>query len=132
MNGIDTNILVRFLVNDDEKQARKVYELFKHAEAEKTPLFVPLVVLIELIWVLDSVYTISPDDILDTLGDLLSIPILKFEHRSAVQQFVRASQGKTQELSDLLIAFSAQANACDKVLTFDKKASGCHLFSLIS
>jgi predicted nucleic-acid-binding protein len=131
MKAIDTNVLVRFLVNDDKKQARKVYELFKQAEAEKKPLFIPLTVLLELIWVLDSVYTISREDILGTIGDLLLIPILKFEHQPAVRQFVHGSQGNTQELSDLLIAFSAQASGCDQVLTFDKKASGCYLFSLI-
>ena len=132
MKAIDTNVLVRFLVNDDEKQARKVYELFKQAEEEKKPLFITLTVLLELIWVLDSVYAISREDILNTIGDLLLIPILKFEHQPAVRQFVHASQGNTQELSDLLIAFSAQASGCDQVLTFDKKTSGCHLFSLIS
>jgi predicted nucleic-acid-binding protein len=132
MKAIDTHAMVRFLVNDDEKQARKVYELFKQAEAEKKHLFIPLTVLLELIWVLDSVYTISREDILGTVGDLLSIPILKFEHQPAVQQFVYASQGNALELSDLLIAFSAQANGCDQVLTFDKKASGFHLFSLVS
>ncbi len=132
MKAIDTNVLVRFLVNDDEKQARKVYELFKQAEAEKKPLFISLTVLLELIWVLDSVYTISRKDILETISDLLLIPMLKFEHQPAVRLFVHASQGSTQELSDLLIAFSAQANGCDQVLTFDKKAPGCHLFRLVS
>lgn len=132
MKAIGTHVLVRFLVNDDEKQARKVYELFKQAEAEKKFLFIPLNVLLELIWVLDSVYTISREDIVDTVGDLLSIPILKIEHQAAVQQFVYASQGSALELSDLLIAFSAQANGCEQVLTFDKKTSGFHLFSLVS
>ncbi|HDM77459.1 MAG TPA: PIN domain-containing protein, partial [Deltaproteobacteria bacterium] len=58
MKGIDTNILIRFLVGDDELQAKTVYNLFKRAEAEKKELFVPLLVMLELIWVLESVYDI--------------------------------------------------------------------------
>jgi len=42
VKGIDTNILVRFLIGDDETQAKKVYDLFKKAEADRSELFVPL------------------------------------------------------------------------------------------
>ena len=64
MKGVDTNIVARFLVGDDTAQAKKVYRMFKKAEAEKNELFVPFLVILELIWVLGSVYTISRSDIL--------------------------------------------------------------------
>ena len=130
MKGVDTNILVRFLVRDDEQQAMKVYKIFKTAEAEKTELFVPLPVVLELIWVLDSAYEVSRTEILDSIRDLLGIPILKFEHQSALQQCVFAAQGNTYDLSDLLIAHSAKINGCETTLTFDKKASQFELFEL--
>ena len=53
MKGIDTNILVRFLVSDDEQQGKQVYQILKKAEADKQELFMPLVVSLELIWVLE-------------------------------------------------------------------------------
>ncbi|MBL0700185.1 MAG: hypothetical protein JJV92_04825 [Desulfosarcina sp.] len=59
MKAIDTNILIRFLVGEDEIQAQKVYSIFKKTESEKKELFVPLLVVLEMIWVLESVYDLS-------------------------------------------------------------------------
>ena len=130
MKGIDTNILVRFLTGDDEQQAKVVYNIFKKAESEKRELFVPLLVVLELIWVLESVYEIPRAEILDSISNLLLLPILKFEHQSTLQQFTRSSQGNRYDLSDLLIAHSAQVQGCETVITFDKKVSSYNLFEL--
>ena len=130
MKGVDTNILIRFLIGDNEQQAKKVYKLFKKAESEKNELFVPLLVVLELIWVLESVYEIPRDEILETLSDLLLMSILKFEHQSTLQQFTLSAQGNKYDLSDLLIAHSAKTNGCEIVITFDKKASKSDLFEL--
>ena len=70
MIGVDTNILVRFLVGDDVKQANKVYALFKKVEDEKNELFVPSLVILELIWVLESAYEFDRFDILDSINQL--------------------------------------------------------------
>ena len=131
MKGIDTNILVRFLVGDDEIQAQKVYELFKKIESENRSLFVPLPVVLELIWVLESAYEISREEIVDSISDMLLMPILKFEHQSALQQFTYFARKNGDDLSDLLIAFSAKEQGCENVLTFDQKAAKSGLFELI-
>ena len=130
MKGIDTNILVRFLIGDDEQQAQKVYKIFKKAESEKKELFVPLLVMLELIWVLESVYEIPRAAILESISELTLMPILKFEHQSALQQFTQAAQGNKYDLSDLLISHSAKAKGCETVITFDKKAAKSPLFEL--
>ncbi len=130
MKGVDTNILIRFLTGDDELQTKKVYKIFKKVESEKSELFVSLLVVLETIWVLESVYKTSRADILDALSELLLMPILKFEHQSALQQFTYSAQGNKYDLSDLLIAHSAKAQGCEIVLTFDKKASKFKLFEL--
>ncbi len=131
MKGIDTNILVRFLVADDEFQAKKVYIIFKEAESKKNEFFVPILVVLELIWVLESAYEISRDEIIDSISELLLMPILKFENQSVVQQFIQTAQGNRYDLSDLLIAHSAAEQGCEAVITFDKKASKYTLFELI-
>ena len=130
MKAIDTNILIRFLVGDEELQTKKVYSIFKKAEAEKKELFVPLLVVLEMIWVLESAYEISRKEILESISDLLLMPILKFGQQSALQQLVHSAQGNQYDLSDLLIAHSAKINGCETVLTFDKKASKFKLFEL--
>lgn len=130
MKGIDTNILVRFLIGDDEQQAKKVYNIFKKAESEKDELFVPLLVVLELIWVLESVYEISRADILDSIREFLLLPILRFEHKSVLQQFTLSAQANRYDLADLLIAHSAKMQGCENVLTFDKKVSKFKLFEL--
>lgn len=130
MKGVDTNILVRFLTGDDEEQARKVYKIFQNAESEKKELFVPLVVVQELVWVLESVYMISRQEIIESINDLTLMPIFKFENLAALQQFLLSAQRNQYDLSDLLIAHAAKSNGCDTVLTFDKKASKYDLFEL--
>jgi len=131
MKGVDTNVLIRFLIGDDEQQTKKVYKIFKKAETQQNDFFVPLLVILELIWVLESVYAIPRNDILDTIRELTLMPILKFEHQSVLQQFTHAAQGNKYDLSDLLIAHSANAQGCETVITFDKKASKFNLFELI-
>ena len=131
MKGIDTNILIRFLIGDEELQAKKVYNIFKKAEAEKNELFVPLLVILELIWVLESVYEISRTEILDVISELILMPILKFENQSALRKFTHAAQGNGYDLSALLIVYSAKVQGCETVITFDKKASRFNLFELV-
>ena len=131
MKGIDANILVRFLLGDDATQAKKVYKVFKAAESSRSELFVPLLVVLELIWVLESVYAISRTAILDAINDLLLMPVLKFEQPLPLQQFTDAARGSKLDLSDLLIACSARQSGCEKVITFDKKKSRSNLFELL-
>ena len=131
MRAIDTNLLIRFLTGDDEVQARKVYSVFKTAETENKELFVPLLVVLEMIWVLESVYEVSRMDILDSISDLLLMPVLKFEQPSVLQQLLLSAQDNKYDLSDLLIALSAKANGCKSVVTFDQKAAKLNLFELL-
>lgn len=129
MKALDTNILVRFLVADDEIQTKQVYTLFKKTENNDKSLFVPVLVMLDVILVLESVYNISRDDILKGLSKLILMPILKFENRDAIQSFIYYSRDSDYDLSDLLIASTAKQEGCETVLTFDKKASDSKYFS---
>ena len=132
MKAIDTNILVRFLVGDDELQARKVYNTFKQIESSKGELFVPILVVLELIWVLETAYNISRQEIIDSISDLMLMPILKFEHLTALHQLTKNTTADKYDLSDLLIAYSAAEQGCEATITFDKKASKFKLFELVT
>ena len=132
MTAIDTNVLVRFLTRDDERQARSVYAVFKKAEAARVTFLIPLLVVLETIWVLESVYEKSREEILDSFDKLKSMPILEFEKVQVLQDFLAEGRGKNVDLSDLLIAFSARSCGCDDGITFDKKASKLPFFRLLT
>lgn len=131
MNALDTNILVRFLVRDDQSQAESVYRLFKKAENEKRVFFVSILVLLELLWVLESVYEVSRHELLNALEELLLLPILVFDDQPAVRSFISTARKKNIDLSDLLIALDTLSSGCDSVLTFDKRAAKSDLFTLL-
>jgi len=132
MKALDTNVLVRFLVKDDAEQAQQVYNLFKQAENHEQRLFVPILVVLETIWVLQAVYGVEDQDILAVLNDLLMMPVLIFETQSVLHTFIGAAKGNNFDLADLLIAHSARGHHCEKVLTFDKKAAKFAGFELIN
>ena len=131
MIAIDTNILVRFLVRDDEKQAGLVYRRLKRAEAKKEALFVPLLVVLETIWVLESVYNELRIDILESLDELILMPVFQFETPDVIQGLVISARESKLDLTDLLIAHSAKRAGCEAVITFDKKAAISALFDLL-
>ena len=113
MKAVDTNVLIRFIMKDDEKQAQSVYQLFKQSEQNQQPLFVPLLVVLEVIWVLQSVYEIPDADIVQTFSDLLAISVLSFESENVLENFIESTANTSfdlsdlSDLSDLLIANSA-------------------------
>ena len=131
MKAVDTNVLIRFIMKDDEKQAQSVYQLFKQSEQNQQPLFVPLLVVLEVIWVLQSVYEIPDADIVQTFSDLLAMPVLSFESENVLENFIESTANTSFDLSDLLIANSAYSSDCESIFTFDKKASKFKYFELL-
>jgi len=132
MTALDTNVLVRFLVRDDEWQARIVLARFRRAESGRERLWVPLVVTLELLWVLDSAYDYRRDEILDALARLRHMAILAFEAEEVVDRTLASARTSPLDLADLLIGHAARAQASDTTLTFDKRAAKSDLFRLLS
>lgn len=131
MKGLDTNALIRFLVRDDEDQAQAVRTLLIEAGKNNEPLFVPITVTLEVIWVLSSAYDYSRDEIIHALNGLLVLPMLTMEEHDRVAYLCRFASPATTGLADLLIGLSARDNGCSTTLTFDKKAAQSELFTLI-
>ena len=131
MKALDTNVLIRFLVNDDPRQAKAVYRIFKQSESDAEVFFVSALVLLETVWVLESVYDSTRQEIIETIDELLLMPILKFEAQSAVRKFINSARENKTDLSDLLIAHHAKYSGCASVMTFDKRATKFELFELL-
>lgn len=134
MKALDTNVLVRFLLRDDQRQAALVRERFKAAEASDERFYISLPVVLETIWVLESAYSVSREEIVDVFNDLLRMPILAFEARDTLQDFVSSASSVSSgiDLADLLIGLAARSAGCDGVLTFDKQAAKSDLFELMA
>ena len=131
MIAVDPNIIIRFLVKDDEKQSATVFNRFKKAEADKESFFITLLVILEVIWVLESVYEYSREEILYAMERLTRLTIFKFEEIDLVHDFLSSGKKTDQDLSDVLIGLCARYNGCDYTITFDKRASKSSQFKLM-
>ena len=123
MKALDTNVLVRFLTGDDHAQSTKVAVLFHGAESSGERFHVSSLVILELIWVLESLYKYRRDEILTAVGNMLALPVLSLEGPDVIEGFLGAAEGSKADLSDILIGFSSKAQDCETTLTFDKKAA---------
>jgi predicted nucleic-acid-binding protein len=122
MIGLDTNVLVRYLAQDDPGQAAKATRLIERGLSESKPGFVGLVVLVESCWVLQSLYQATPEELRETIADLLDARQLVIENRGAVTQALGACTTSGADFADALIAQCARAAGCDKVVSFDRGA----------
>jgi len=130
--AVDTNIIVRFLVRDDEAQAAKVYQRLKQAEAQNEKFKIPLLVLLETLWVLESAYDRSREKILHSISELKQVSVFDFEAETAVERMLREGANAKADLSDVLIAHVARELGCESGLTFDKDAAKLPFFQLLT
>lgn len=128
MKGLDTNVLVRLLVADDETQARRVVNLLESAERVGESFFVSSLVLLELAWVLELAYDCTRAEVLEALERLTMMPVLRIENLSVVHRAIALGRKGRQDIADLLIGCCAADSGCTAVLTFDKSASRHELF----
>ena len=125
MIGLDTNVLARYLTQDDVRQAALASRLIENDLTIARPGFISLVVLAELCWVLSRLYSATMDELADMISDLLNTPQIQVERREVVQAAIRRfSQSKSRKagLVDALIAEIANSEGCSSTVTFDKAA----------
>ena len=122
MLGIDTNVLVRFLVRDDERQFGKAQKLIARERARGEPVFVSHLVLLEAEWVLRSRYAIAKSDILRVFSGLLDSMELRIEDESSVEQALFLWKDSGADFADCLIACRHVALGCRATASFDARA----------
>jgi len=123
MAALDTNILVRFLVEDDVAQLAAAKKLIRKCVQTGEVLYVPVTVAIELEWVLRSNFGFAKPDVVNTLSQLLSSVELTFESEAALEvALVLYSQGAA-DFSDCLHVALAAVVGQQPLWTFDKAAS---------
>lgn len=131
MIALDTNVLVRLLVGDDEAQGRVAQQLLHDAEARAERIFVSAVVLAELEWVLRSCYKASKDDVLLAVRGLLEHPLFDLDRSAAVEAALDQCFDGRADLSDYLIGSLARTFGATTTYTFDRALGGQVGFSLL-
>lgn len=125
MIGLDTNVLVRYLAQDEPKQAASATRLIDKELSVGAPGFISLLVLAEMCWVLKRLYGASPAELKATVQDLLRMPQLQLERREVVQAALgseKPGKGAKRGFVDALIAEVARAEGCKHTVSFDKAA----------
>lgn len=123
MLGIDTNVLVRFLVRDDDVQFEKARRLIKREVTAGRRVFVSQLVLLETEWVLRSRYAVPQNQIIEAISGLLDSTDVQFEDEPAVEQAIFVWKDSAAEFADCLIGARNRRLGCRATATFDVKAS---------
>lgn len=131
MPGLDTNVLVRWLVADDDEQTAQVQRLFD-ASANGDPLFVPATVALELEWVLRSRYRLDKAAVIQAFNALLETQGLEIQAEGAIERALHAYRNGNAEFADCLHAGLCGAAERSPMMTFDVKAARLPGAALIS
>lgn len=123
MLGIDTNVLVRFLIRDDQAQFEKARKLIKRELAAGRRVFVSQLVLLETEWVLRSRYGLPKNQIIEAISGLLDASDVQFEEEAAIEEALFVWKDTSADFADCLIGAQNRRLGCRATASFDVKAS---------
>ena len=121
MIGLDTNVLVRYVMQDDPRQSPRATRLIESLSADE-PGFVPVVALVELVWVLSGSYTLDRAQVATVLDTLLRSKELVVDRADLVTQALQRFSAGSADFADALIERIANAAGCTATMSFDTGA----------
>ena len=122
MIGLDTNVLVRYIAQDDKVQSARATALIEKECSAALPGYVGLVVLAEVVWVSESRYGATRQEVADIVRRVLSIRQLVVQDAEIAWKALRMFAGGKADFADCLIERSAVGAGCTRTMTFDKRA----------
>jgi predicted nucleic-acid-binding protein len=122
MIGLDTNVLVRYLAQDDPVQSRQATALIEHRLSEQDPGFVSVVAMVETAWVLERAYGLSANKIAAAIERMLQADALVVEDEQKVFTAMMALRQGRGSFADALIAALGSRAGCTHTVTFDRRA----------
>ena len=131
MIGLDTNVLVRYLAQDDARQAAIATRLFEQVLSDENPGFVSAVTLCEVAWVLAECYAADRARIREAIEKVLSTRQISVETPDLVRKALRAWGDSGADFADALIGAVATAHGAEKTVTFDRAAARLPGFELL-
>jgi predicted nucleic-acid-binding protein len=132
MIGLDTNILVRLLVQDDPAQTERARRFIDENCTPESPGFINCVVLVELVWVLESVYRFSRSEIAAAIESILAGRDRIVEHHEDVRGALNEFRSSSIDFTDAIIGRVNLAHGCEATATFDRKAAKLKGFMRVS
>ena len=132
MTGLDTNVLIRYIVQDDLAQAKLASLIIESTLSEEQPGYINLIVLCEVVWVLSFAYKFSKNDIIKILKQILITNCFEVEASHLVWNALNNFVAFSSDFSDCLIAELNKEHDIKTTLTFDKKAAKHSGFTLIA
>lgn len=130
MIGLDTNIIVRYLVQDDPRQSSAATQVVEGRLSEDRPGFLSVIVMVETAWVLERVYGLEDREIAAAIERMLQADALVVENEQEVFAAMVALKEGRGSFADALIAVLAARAGCSLTLTFDRKALRLPSFEL--
>jgi predicted nucleic-acid-binding protein len=122
MIGLDTNIIVRYLAQDDPIQSKKATAIIERRLTEENPGFVSIVAMVETVWVLDRAYRLAAPKIAAAVERMLQTDVLVVEHEQEVFTAMIALKQGRGSFADAVIAALGARVGCPYTLTFDQRA----------
>jgi predicted nucleic-acid-binding protein len=122
MIGLDSNILIRYVTQDDAIQSAKATTIIEQQLTEENPGFVSVVAMVETVWVLDRAYGLSTQEIATAVERMLQTAVLVVEDEQEIFTAVIALKGGKGSFADAVIAALGSRAGCSCTLTFDRKA----------
>lgn len=132
MIGIDTNVLVRYLVQDDTTQAQVATNLLENYIGRSASIFINNIVICELVWVLERGYKYKRDEIANVLQNILSTTEFAFEDIDSLLYAHKKYTGSDIDFSDALIGKINLQHKCTKTITFDRGTKNDKNFEILS
>lgn len=123
MIGIDTNVLVRYIAQDDLSQSTRATRFIESECSASMPGFIGLIVLVEVVWVSESCYSATREEIAEIVRRLLSIKQLVVQDAEIAWKALRLFESGKADFADYLIERSANTAGCERVMSFDKQAA---------
>ena len=131
MKALDTNILARYLRDDDPAQSRRAAHFIQQAVRQNEPLFVNHVVLCELVWILSSVYEHRKEELVNMIEAVLLTGQFQLEDKSSIELALEDYKKSKADFSDCLIGRRNRASGCKTTLSFDRRLKSLETFEVI-
>ena len=131
MRAVDTNVLVRYVANDDPKQAEVIDRLFEECQKNLEPVFIPLLVVCELFWILDRSFGLPKGQLIETLEKLLAVEFFRFDRESSVREALEQYRRGKATFPDYVIGETGRQAGCRDTLTFDRDQRGSPGFTIL-
>lgn len=122
MIGLDTNVLVRYIMQDDPRQSAKATTLMESLKVDR-PGFVGVVSIVELYWVLTSCYDLTNDQVGQALDILLRTREIVVDRADEVLRALKVFETGKADFADCLIERMAASAGCEQTMTFDSGAA---------